>query len=97
MSEQKTYRIDELCKELDVSIHTLQKWYQWEKMGLKDGSVVVPYLPEPQKLLDKRGKPKIWTQEQLKELKEYKSTIVVGRYGKYGKYSNPLHKEVKNG
>ncbi len=95
MSNEKTYRINDVCKELGISVHTIQKWYQWERYALEDGSAKKHYLPQPQKLMDQRGKPKFWTEAQLKELKKYKDSIVVGRYGKYGKYSNPLHKEDK--
>lgn len=91
MSNEKTYRANEVCEILGISIHTFQKWYQWEKAQLKDGSITKNYLPVPEKLTNQRGKPKYWTEKQVQQLKEYKSTIVVGRYGKYGKYSNPLH------
>lgn len=96
MSKQKTYRMLDLCKELGISVHTLSKWYQWEKLSLKDGLVKEPYLPVPEKLMNERGKPKIWTQQQLDQLRDYKSHIVMGRNGNYGRYSNPLNKNYKH-
>lgn len=95
MSNKKVYRIDEVCKELNVSVHTLQKWYQWESRSLIEGTITERYLPVPEKLMNERGKPKIWTSSQIKELKKYASSIVVGRNGKYGRYTNPLHKQTK--
>lgn len=97
MSDEKIYLRDELCKALGISVHTLQKWYQWEKYELKDGTVKHSYLPKPQKVAGRRGSPKYWTESQLELLRDYKSTIVVGRHGKYGKYTNPYHKEANNG
>lgn len=96
MSTQKIYRADEICELLGISIHTLQKWYQWERYSLADGTVKEHYLPIPERLTNRRGKPKVWSEKQLKQLRKYKESIVVGRYGKYGKYTNPAHKENKD-
>lgn len=95
MSNKKVYRIDEVCQMLEVSVHTLQKWYQWEHRALIDGTETEPYLPVPEKIMNERGKPKVWTEKQVKALKKYADSIVVGRNGKYGKYSNPDHKQTK--
>lgn len=91
MTQQKIYRTGEVCELLNISPHTFAKWYQWERAQLKDGSITERYLPVADKLTNQRGKPKIWTQEQVEQLREYKNSIVYGRHGKYGKYSNPLH------
>lgn len=93
MSNEKMYLIDEVCEKLNISTHTLQKWYQWERYELKDGVVTENYLPIPNKLTDRRGKPKVWSEKQLKELQKFKNEMVMGRNGRYGKYSNPLHKK----
>jgi hypothetical protein len=93
MSNEKIYLIDEVCEILKVSTHTLQKWYQWERYELRDGIVSENYLPIPNKLTNKRGKPKFWTENQIKELQKFKNEIVMGRNGRFGKYSNPLHKK----
>lgn len=93
MSNEKTFRANEVCEALNISIHTLQKWYQWEKYELRDGIVSQKYLPEPTKILDQRGKPKTWTEKQIQQLQEFKKSIVSGRHGRYGKYTNPLHKK----
>lgn len=98
MSDEKIYLRDELCNELGISVHTLQKWYQWERYELSDGTVKQPYLPQPQQMEGLRGSPNYWTAEQLEILKKHKESMVVGRNGRYGKYSNPHHKEeVANG
>lgn len=93
MSNEKTYLLNEVCEEVNISIHTLQKWYQWERYELKEGLVSKNYLPIPTKLTDKRGKPRIWTESQVEELKKFKENMVIGRKGRFGKYSNPLHKK----
>lgn len=99
MSSEKTYRRNDLCEVLGISVHTLQKWYQWERYSLSDGTVTEKYLPEPHVFETERGKPQYWTEEQLEQLKAYRDSIVVGRKGKYGKYTNPHwhEKEVNNG
>lgn len=93
MQNEKMYRVDDVCKELGISTHTLLKWYQWEQYELRDGKVDKNYLPIPEKNLHMKGRPKFWTADQIAELKAFKESIVFGRHGRYGKYSNPLHKE----
>ena len=95
MTNEKLYKVDEVCEQLQISPHTLLKWYQWERYSIRDGKVDSTYLPQPEKLKSSKGQPKVWTQEQIEELRVFKSNMVVGRNGRFGKYSNPLHKEEK--
>jgi len=96
MSNEKKYRVDEVCEKVGISQHTMIRWYYWEGCELRDGVITERYLPIPEKDISKRGKPKYWTEEQIEQLKEFKKNMVVGRHGRYGKYSNPLHKEGNN-
>ena len=95
MSNNKTYKAIEVCNELNISINTLTNWYRWQNNLLKTGEITKKYLPEPSKLEHEKGKPRIWTQAMVDELKEYKSSIVFGRNGVYCKFSNPNHKNTK--
>ncbi|MGN0317804.1 MAG: hypothetical protein ACI4E1_07740 [Lachnospira sp.] len=95
MTNEKNYTVSEVSELLNVSEHTLASWYRWEKRRLADGLVESNYLPEPIRDATKRGKPRFWTDEMVKELADYKSTIIIGRNGVNGMYSNPLHKQTK--
>ena len=95
MSENKTYSQTELCEELNISTHTLTHWYSLEAVQLKEGLITEKYLPEPIRISDRRGKPRVWTQEMVDALRTYQSKIVTGRNGIYGAYSNPNHKNTR--
>mgnify|MGYP002623803921 CR=1 FL=1 len=89
------YNLNQLCDKLDVSIWTIRNWYSWEKQLLKEGKITEPYLPQPKKFEDVQGKPRMWTDDAIAELKKYKDNIVIGRNGVYGKYTNPEHTQAK--
>lgn len=92
---ERTYNTTEVCVELGVSYHTLTTWYRWQTRLKKEGKIDTNYLPEPIKQTELRGKPRMWTQEMVDALKEYKKNMVVGRNGVYGAYSNPEHHKAK--
>jgi hypothetical protein len=89
------YTTKELCEELGITTYTLTNWYSWEKKRLAEGDIDEPYLPQPYRMYDLKGRPRMWDTDMLYKLKLYKSQIIVGRNGIYGKYSNPYHKETK--
>ena len=89
MTNEKIYRADEICKKLGISSWTLSNWYRYESKQLKSGEITEHYLPIPERIMSEKGKPRVWTAEMLKQLKDYQSKVVVGRLGVYGKYSNP--------
>lgn len=95
MSTEKTFDYDQTAAALKISRHTLKTWYLWESKQLREGSITEHYLPRPHIEHNKRGNPRYFTSSDIKELKKYKETIVVGRKGKYGRFSNPNHKEVQ--
>lgn len=95
MSNEKKYRVYELCEALGISFYTLSNWYRYQSKRLEAGEVTEKYLPEPIRLEDIKGKPRIWTETMLEELREYQKNIVTGRNGIYGKYSNPLYYNTK--
>lgn len=96
MNEQKKYTIREAADMLNISPHTLQRWYHWQMRELTEGVIEEEYLPKPERLKSKRGAPNVWTSEQIEELRKHKESIVVGRNGRYGKYTNPQHHEKEN-
>lgn len=95
MSNEKMYSNNEVCEILKISTWTLINWYQWQKKQIAKGLIEEEYLPKPIKLEHEKGKPNKWTEEMIEQLKNYQSTIVVGRNGIYGAYTNPLHFETK--
>lgn len=95
MKNEKLYTETEICKALGISTWTLKTWYMWQSKELANNPDMKPYLPEPYKMAEMKGRPRRWNDKMLKELKEYQNTIVKGRNGAYGKYSNPVHYETK--
>lgn len=95
MSNEKLYSADEICKELNITIYTLSNWYRWQTKQIKNQNVKEPYLPEPIRVMNVKGRPRRWNKDMLAQLKEFKKNLVVGRNGVYGMYSNPLYKETK--
>lgn len=93
--EEKMYNLEAVCVELGITPHTLAKWTQWEKNQLRDGLIDKPYLPVPIKQEHTKGRPKLWTQTMVNQLKEHKKNMVTGRNGIYGMYTNPNHKNTK--
>lgn len=91
MKNEKVYRANEICEELKITDFTLANWYNWENKQLKQGLITERYLPQPLIVEHEKGRPRIWTQEMLEQLKEHKSKIITGRNGIYGMYSNPNH------
>lgn len=89
------YSADEVCKEVGISSWTLGNWYRWERKQIESGRVEGNYLPIPERRDDLKGKPRRWSADMVKELKNFKKSIVVGRNGIYGVYSNPLYKETQ--
>lgn len=95
MVNEKVYSVSELCEELHISNWTLIHWYDLQQLQMKEGLIDKPYLPEPLRLSDQRGKPRRWTESMVEALRQYQKNIVVGRNGIYGAYSNPNHKNTK--
>lgn len=95
MRDEKMYSSLEVCTKLKISSWTLANWYRWEKKQIANGNVSGPYLPDPIRLENTKGKPRRWTDQMLKDLKAYQKSIVTGRNGIYGVYSNPYYKETQ--
>lgn len=95
MSKELLYQAANVCEQLNITQWTLRNWYAWEKKQLNSNIISETYLPKPQILEHQKGKPRVWTQEQIEQLKEYKKNIITGRNGIFGAYSNPTHFETK--
>lgn len=89
------YNLNQLCDKLDVSIWTIRNWYNWERQLLKEETITEPYLPIPKRFNEIKGKPRMWTDDDIKDLTDYKNSMVIGRNGIYGKYTNPEHTKTK--
>ena len=83
------YKADEVCNKLGITIWTLTNWYQWERISLEDGSLSERVLPTPEKLLEVKGKPRVWSDDQIDALRYFQSQIVKGRNGIMAKVTNP--------
>lgn len=93
MKNEKTFNCYEVCDKLGITTYTLGNWYRWESRMLKDGLIEKNCLPIPLRLNNAKGRPRRWTESMIKELKDYKDHLVIGRNGIYGAYSNPNYKK----
>ena len=83
------HKADEVCNVLGITIWTLTNWYQWERISLGDGTITERVLPTPTKMTNVKGKPRMWSDEQIEELKLFQTAIVRGRNGVMAKVTNP--------
>ena len=90
------HNANEVCKQLGITIWTLTNWYQWQRISLKDGTLDEPILPEPIKEEGVKGKPRMWSDEQIEELREFQKQIVRGRNAIMAKVPNPKSRRAKN-
>ena len=90
MKNEKLYKTNEVCEILNISNWTFINWYRWERKQVANNECE-PYLPVPDRIMNEKGRPRVWTTEMVEQLKKFKAGIVTGRNGKYGKYSNPNH------
>lgn len=90
------FKVEEVCKMLGITTWTLTNWYQWERISLEDGTLTERVLPVPIKVKDAKGKPRMWTAEQVTQLKEFQQNIIRGRHGVMAKVTNPKSRHAKN-
>lgn len=83
------HKADEVCNILGITIWTLTNWYQWERISLEDGTITERVLPTPTKITNVKGKPRMWSDEQIEELRQFQTAIVRGRNGVMAKVTNP--------
>jgi hypothetical protein len=53
-----------------------------------DGTAKI-VLPTPTKMTNVKGKPRMWSDEQIEELRQFQTAIVRGRNGVMAKVTNP--------
>lgn len=85
-------KIEEVAVKLGVSVQTLNRWYKFKRENPKDD--ISRRLPMYKKVKCATGFVRVWTDNQLQELVEFKSLVTPGRTGKMGKYKG---KGTKNG
>jgi hypothetical protein len=89
------YNANQVCDKLKITIWTLTNWYQWERISLEDGTLSGRLLPVPIKDETRKGKPRMWSESQLEELKIFQGSIVRGRNGVMAKVTNPKSRHKK--
>lgn len=88
----KYFYRNEVCEQLGISEHSLRKWYVVEGQRMKDENDKVSRLPQPERLSHIKGRPCVWTEKQIEELKVFRDKYLqLGRKGAYGKYTNPKY------
>lgn len=91
----KLFKAQEVCEQLGITIWTLTNWYQWERISLEDGSLSARLLPVPTKLEGVKGKPRMWDEYQVEELRVFQKSIVKGRNGIMSKVTNPKSRQAR--
>jgi excisionase family DNA binding protein len=81
--KMKTYSVSESARLLDVDRRTLQRWVSRKK------------IPAPTALIVKGRLEKSWTEEQMRELRDYRRAHYAGkglnrRTGKKAKRTKPI-------
>jgi hypothetical protein len=90
------FKASEVCNRLGITTWTLTNWYQWERISLEDGSLSARCLPVPIKAEGVKGKPRMWTENQIEELRAFQNNIVKGRNGIMARVTNPKSRHAKH-
>ena len=77
-------KIEEVAMRIGVSVQTLNRWYKFKRENPKDA--VSKALPAYKKVKTKSGFVRIWSDEDVWKLTEFRSLVNTGRNGKMGKY-----------
>lgn len=84
-------RIEEVAGKVGVSIYTINNWYLFKKT--EPDNELAKILPEY--IQNGLTSPRYWKKSDIKKLKEFKETRVLGRYGKMGKVTQKYTKKEK--
>ena len=85
MEKTKYYmKAEEVAMRLGVSIQTLNRWYAYKRKN--PDSDFAQKLPEYALNTTASGKVRLWTEDGLWQLLQFKCAVKVGRTGKMGQY-----------
>lgn len=77
-------KIEEVAMRIGVSTQTLNRWYKFKKENPKD--TISKALPAYKKVKTTKGLVRIWSEEDVWKLIEFRHLVTAGRNGKMGKY-----------
>lgn len=85
----KLLTADEVCKELNISIFTLNNWYRYKRENPEDDLAQI--LPEYTKRT--ATSPRQWRRGDLKKLTKFKETRKLGSKGQMSKSLQKYYKK----
>ena len=81
----KEIKIEEAALRIGVSCATINRWYKFKKENPK--SEFAKSLPDYEMRNDsKSGKIRVWNEDAIYKLLNFKASVKPGRAGKMGKY-----------
>lgn len=85
-------RIEEVATRIGVSLQTLNRWYKFKREN--PNHELSTLLPEYRKERTIRGWARIWSEDDVWKLAQFKLNVKGGRTGQMGKYDG---RGTKNG
>lgn len=82
------YSKNQVCGMLGITFFTIDNWYGWQRKLIEKGEVSEMYLPTPEKRLNEKGRPLMWSMNMIEQLKDYQASIARGRGGVHGRFTN---------
>ncbi|MCR5728552.1 MAG: hypothetical protein K6G24_13940 [Lachnospiraceae bacterium] len=82
------YSKNQVCEMLGITFFTIGNWYSWQRKLIEQGEVSEEYLPAPEKRMNEKGRPLMWSFAMIEQLKAYQASIARGRSGIYGRFTN---------
>ena len=79
------YTATEVSQQLNISVKTLTNWYNWYNDETIEKPKDTPTIPTYRQ--DHPRSPRLWTTEQINQLKVFQEWIPRGRNGVMGRYS----------
>jgi len=87
-------KIEEVAIRVGVSVQTLNRWYKFKKDHPDDETSKL--IPNYTKKKTRSGFVRLWTEDDVWKLVQFKLQIKPGRTGKMGKYEGRGTKNVEN-
>ena len=88
----KDLKIEEVAMRVGVSVQTLNRWYKYKKDNPRDS--LAKLIPAYKKVKHPTGFMRVWTEDDVWKLVEFKTKMI---YGRCGRMSNYKGKGTKNG
>lgn len=80
----KGMKIEEVAMRIGISVQTLNRWYKFKRTN--PDTEIARKIPEYALVKTDSGKVRLWTEDDVWKLLEFKQAMKIGRSGKMGRF-----------